>query len=167
MFQKWRRNQPSNPVWLLALPAVICLTDLTVTLAGQTAAYWQGYYADVIEENPIGWVFLQLHPSVFAGAVLVWMACFTAFIRWAPRLWAAYAALGVIIGHTFGTCSWLPRLFGWGVGIALGTAFCLAIAALALPTWHARQPAVPGTQFARKAPRRSGEEPGFLGKPGF
>jgi hypothetical protein len=41
-------------------PMAFCLLDCTLTLAGQSAAYWGGAYGQVNEASP---TFNHLHPS--------------------------------------------------------------------------------------------------------
>jgi hypothetical protein len=133
----WRRFHNPNPAWLVALPLALCLTDLAVTLYGQSPRYWRGHFDDVLEDNPIGWVFLRWHPWAFALGVLVWAASFAAVIRYGSRPLALTACLALIVGHTMGTCSWLPIFLPFWVGVGVGAGFWLITVILAWPTWQA------------------------------
>lgn len=126
-----------NPVWLVALPAAVCLSDVGLTLHGQDAVYWQGDYSDVNEGNPVPRFFLEWHPLAFLALAVVWIACFVIVILLAPRRWAVCLSLALVLGHTVGTCSWLVRLGRYGPWLAV--AFLLATIPFARPIWRARR----------------------------
>jgi hypothetical protein len=149
-WKEWRWGRSRNPLWLIMLPAAVCLTDLAVTLQGQPDAYWWGDYSVVIEENLLAWAILQIHPGVFAVGGLLWILCFAVFIRFAPRRSSLLACLALIVGHTIGTCSWLPRIFHFGILIAI--VFCMVTAYLALPTWRAWRETWPSLSHSPSPP---------------
>jgi hypothetical protein len=126
-----------NPLWLPLLPAAVCLADVTLTLAGQPAAYWRGDYFQANEGNPLPRLFLQLHPAAFGLGALAYLGCLVAFALLAPRRWAALVCLAVAGGHAVGAASWLLHEGPTGRGLA--AALLAAVVLLALPTWRARR----------------------------
>jgi hypothetical protein len=132
IIMEWRQPRPRNPLWFVALPVALCLTDMAATLRGQPDAYWQGNYNDPVEMNLVAWVALRLHPGVFLAGGLAWVVAFAVFIRCAPRRQALLAGLALIVGHAIGTSSWFPRIFPFW--FLVGVAFWLVTLVLALPT---------------------------------
>ena len=55
---------------LIALPAIACAADVTLTLLGQPAAYWSGDWTGVQEFNPAARILLLAHPMLFVAAAL-------------------------------------------------------------------------------------------------
>jgi len=49
--------------WLLQPAWYLCAAEVTLTLAGQTAAYWNGDYSQAIEHDPIARPFLLFIPG--------------------------------------------------------------------------------------------------------
>jgi hypothetical protein len=95
----------------LCVPALACYAlDVTLTLAGQPAAYWRGDYGAVQEANPLARWLLECSPSAFAGAALGWAVAFTLLLScWRSRL-AVLAALALTLFHAIGAATWLwPR----------------------------------------------------------
>ena len=45
------RDGPRTPIWLPCLVVGLGMTDVALTLNGQTPAYWRGQYAVAIEAN--------------------------------------------------------------------------------------------------------------------
>jgi hypothetical protein len=108
--------------------------DVTLTMTGQSADYWQGNYRDVLEWNPVTYQLLAWHPLVALSAGLLWAIVFSAIIIWWRHPLARVLAFGLTFGHALGSCSWLWRL-GWtGMVAGLG----VLIIAERLLTWSWR-----------------------------
>jgi hypothetical protein len=106
-------------VWLVVPVWLWLACDVTLTLAGQSDAYWTGDYAAAIEANPFAYPFLAQGPLLFAFSALVWamflgllVACFShRLVRWLTIVSAASNAIG--------GCTWLVRHGSWGWALAV------------------------------------------------
>jgi hypothetical protein len=88
-----------------------------MTLTGQSAEYWAGDYSAPREGSPQGYWLLALHPLAYVAGAVGYMAVFTLFIVLLPRLMAQMLAVGLVMGHAWGTASWLyTRWPGTSVG---------------------------------------------------
>ncbi|HEV3257588.1 MAG TPA: hypothetical protein VG013_11950 [Gemmataceae bacterium] len=133
--EEWRQNRTRNPLWLVLMPVTLALTDIAATLRGQSAAYWSGDYADLVESNLIAWVALRLHPGVFLGGG----AALGHGLYPIHRLCAAAVVPAGLFGpdhrprrrHQFMVSRIASHWF------LVGTAFYLVTGLLALPTWRA------------------------------
>jgi hypothetical protein len=105
--------------WLLYPALGLFTADVGLTLAGQPAGYWAGDHDRLLEANPIAYVLLGVHPGLFAGAALAWMAAFSACVLCGPRRLARGIAYALAIGHGIGSSSWIIRhgSFGWMVAV--------------------------------------------------
>jgi hypothetical protein len=103
---------PRNALWLLLPPIALCSLDLGLTLYGQSTDYWAGNYSAVSEGSPSFAHYLSIHPLMFAGAGLLWMAFFSAVILLLPEKLALTLSIGVMLGHMAGAASWLMYRFG-------------------------------------------------------
>ena len=121
-----------NRVLGLCLPALLlCALDNTMTLLGQSAAYWAGDYLRVNEASPTFNHLLQIHPAAFIAGMVVWMAVFVGMILLLPDTLALIVSIAVTFGHTAGTATWLLWRFNYGYqavnGILLGAAALLGL----------------------------------------
>jgi len=98
-------------IWLIIPPTVLCLLDFGLTLYGQSGAYWSGSYQDVNELSPSFGYYLSIHPLAFLGAMVLWIAIFSAAIVLLPEMFAMAAAIAIVIGHMAGAASWLAFRF--------------------------------------------------------
>lgn len=116
----------------LALPALVCyLGDLSITLAGQPAAYWAGDRDRAIEYNPVARWLLVESPWLFLSVAVVWAAIFTILIlRWRHPFAVVMAFLLTLL-HAVGMATWLVRHGAAGVVAALA----VLIAAERLFSW--------------------------------
>jgi hypothetical protein len=116
--------------WLFLPAWCLCAADVTLTLAGQTVAYWDGDYCQAIEHNPIARPFLVVHPWLFAGFALVWAVMFSLVILYWTHPGSGWLAILLALSHAIGGSSWLTDYgrFGW----------VLAIAYLAIAAWLSR-----------------------------
>ncbi len=111
----------SNRVRLCIPPIVLCIVDQTITLFGQRSAYWGGHYEKALEGSPPFYWLLTHHPMAFEAGIAVWIVLFSAAILLSPRWLAMAISLAIVIGHTWGTTTWLYFLFGQGYW------FCIAL----------------------------------------
>src|SRR5262245_24726435 len=102
-------------LWLCLPITTVCLLDGTLTLGGQSPAYWNGDYTSALEFNPVGSYFLQWSPLAFVLALGSWLVLVTAGVLWLPKRWAVLFTFGVVFGHALGVATWLVRhgWFGW------------------------------------------------------
>ena len=121
-------------LWLCVPPLALCLIDQTITLAGQSRAYWAGLRSNAVEDNPFFRWLLQQHPLAFEAGIVVWILLFCSIILLLPRLGAMVVSVAIVLGHTWGTASWLCWKVRHGYWIMLG--MFLASAILIVWTWE-------------------------------
>jgi len=108
-------NSPSRRLLGLCLPAILaCALDNSLTLIGQSPAYWDGNYAAANEASPTFNQLLQIHPAAFAGGAIVWAALFTGILLLLPDALALIVGIAITFGHTAGAASWLLWHFRFG-----------------------------------------------------
>jgi hypothetical protein len=112
-----------NRFRLLIPVAVLCICDVSLTLAGQPAEYWNKSYSITDEANVLAANALRHGPVAFAGFAAVWfvmIAQMTYFLRDSSAMSLAYA---FVLGHTVGCAFWLARYdpFGWILSIGFIT----------------------------------------------
>ena len=88
-------------------PLLFCLLDASVTLLGQSAAYWAGDYLRVNEGSPTFNHLLQIHPLVYVAGIVVWIAIFVGIILLSPDILALIFSIAVTFGHAAGAATWL------------------------------------------------------------
>jgi len=112
---KTRRKIP-----LCIPPLILCLIDQTITLIGQTPAYWSGDYSNAREGNPwFSWL-LRQHPLAFEAGILLWIVVFTCAILFLPRFVSMVLSVAIVLGHTWGTASWLCLKYTHGYWYTIG-----------------------------------------------
>jgi hypothetical protein len=129
--------RPRNSLWLIVLPILACVLDVSLTLQGQSEEYWRGHYDQVHEWTPPARLLLEFHPLAFLAGILAWIAGFSVFILFSPRRWSLDGCLLFTFGHTLGACSWLRHMEAnglWYCAVAV-----LAIGVLAVPVWRLRR----------------------------
>lgn len=92
------------------LPVSLCLLDIVLTLCGQSNAYWDGEFQDVIEASPAFAGYLAIHPGIFVAAGFVWIGTFTALVSTLPAKLGRIVFIAVSIGHAVGCLAWLVRI---------------------------------------------------------
>ena len=101
-------------------PLILCLIDQTITLIGQTPAYWSGDYSNAREANPwFNWL-LRQHPLAFEAGILLWIVVFVCAILFLPRLVSMVISVAIVLGHTWGTATWLCLKYTHGYWITIG-----------------------------------------------
>ena len=129
-------------------PLALCAVDGSITLAGQSTAYWSGNYAAVNEGSPTFNHLLQIHPGAFAVGLLIWAVVFVGLILLLPDTLALIVCIAVTFGHTVGAATWVLYRFRYGYQACNGL-FLLSAALLgigirfgwrAAPAWPYRPP---------------------------
>lgn len=90
--------------------------------------------SDVNEGNPLFNWLLQQHPLAFEAGIAVWILFFCSLIFALPRRAAMTVSIAIVLGHTWGTASWLCWRVPHGYWITLG--LFLASAMLIVWTWE-------------------------------
>jgi hypothetical protein len=109
-------------------PMAFCLLDATLTLAGQSAAYWDGAYGQVNEASPTFNHLLALHPLAFVAGILAWMAVFVGILLLLPDTLALIVCIAVTLGHTAGSATWVLFRFQYGYQACNGLFLLAAVA---------------------------------------
>ena len=134
------------------LPAILVWSlDCTLTLCGQSEAYWAGgvagntdgvtslhhYGASVNEVSPTSHYLLTLHPSAYIVGTVLEMVVLCALIMLLPTTFALITCLAATLGHTWGATTWLSR---FPHGYQIGNGFFLVVAVIlsaGIQVWYA------------------------------
>lgn len=121
-------NSPSRRLLGLCLPAILaCALDDSLTLVGQSSAYWEGNYATANEASPTFNQLLRIHPAAFAGGGIVWAAMFTGVLLLVPDALAIVLCIAITFGHTAGAATWLLWHFRFGYQMCNGLFLAMAV----------------------------------------
>lgn len=123
-------------------PIAFTILDATLTLAGQSSAYWGGVYTQVNEGSPAFHHLLTIHPWAFALGTLVWIGAFVALILLLPDTLALILSIATTFGHAVGAATWILWQFRYSYQ-ACNALFLLSAIALGLGIrwgWHAAPP---------------------------
>jgi hypothetical protein len=108
-------------------PLILCAVDATMTLLGQSSAFWSGDFRQVNEASPTPNQLLQVHPLAFIAGMLVWMAIFVCVILLSLDALALIVSIAVTFGHAAGAASWLMFRFKYGYQAANGLMLMSAV----------------------------------------
>jgi hypothetical protein len=140
---------------LCLAPVLVWSVDCTLTLCGQSEAYWAGigtrhtdgitslhnYGSSVNEVSPTSRLLLSVHPLAYVAGTVVAMLVLCSLIVLLPGTLALLTCLAATLGHTWGATTWLSR---FQYGYQKGNGFFLVVAVLlatGIQTWYAeRQP---------------------------
>jgi hypothetical protein len=123
---------------LCAGPLAFCLLDATLTLLGQSEAYWSGDWLAAREANPLGLWLLHLHPIAFVAGVAVSLAIYALALTWLPANLARVAAFAILFLHAVGASTWLVR---WGIaGYPMAVLLLLAGSRILALCWQKPAP---------------------------
>lgn len=92
------------------------ILDLTFTLVGQPAYYWQDYEL-FSEGSPLGPLLLSYHPGYFILFFVFYLPFVLLLATNLKKPFNIIVAISFFLGHTWGSASWLPRIFYKLVGI--------------------------------------------------
>jgi hypothetical protein len=120
-------------LWLCVPPVIVSTIDQGVTLLWQPAAYWAGVYSTGQEGNPAYSWLLRQHPLAFEAGMVAWVALFSSIIYLAPQRLAKIVSIAVMLGHTWGTATWLYWRLPHGYWISI--ALFLASATIIVLSW--------------------------------
>lgn len=104
------------------------MIDLAVTSYGQATIYWQGQLDAVNEANPVvNWAMVKSQSGLFIITFL-WLMLVIALVYWCPRPVATFIAVAIVIGNSFGACSWLSYYSFWyAIGLIVFNGLILTV----------------------------------------
>lgn len=121
-------------IWLCVPPFALCMLDQSITLYGQSFNYWKGNYSVANEVNPwFNWL-LRQHPLAFEAGIIAWIVVFSVVILALPRRASMTISMAIVLGHTWGTATWMCFVLPFGYWIAL--ALFLASSIIIVATWE-------------------------------
>jgi hypothetical protein len=95
-------NSLTQRMWLVTPPTVLWAADISLTLAGQSPAYWSGDYGQAHESNPLAYPLLASSPWLFVGVTALWGLLISGIVlfwhHWATPWIAALSAVGHAVG---------------------------------------------------------------------
>jgi hypothetical protein len=121
-------------------PIVLCILDQSITLLGQHSQYWKGNYQTAMEGCPPFHWLLQQHPLAFEAGIAVWIALFSTVILLSPRWLAMAISIAIVVGHTWGTSTWLLLRFGQGYWLCIALFFMSGLLASLCYQQHQDKP---------------------------
>ncbi len=96
--------------WLLIIFVVITvILDIIFTLLGQSPKYWENYQL-AVDGNPLALFFLLIHPLLFLFFSLIWVSIVTCLIKVLRFPWFIFLGIAVILGHLWGSVTWVPSV---------------------------------------------------------
>lgn len=105
--------------WALVPLLLVIGMDFWLTLAGQSEVYWQGMYHYCNEASFIGKTLLKAGPGYFITACIFWVFAVCLIIgRMRESLDGAFC-MGVLLGHAWGSSTWLHWFVGMSFGLEL------------------------------------------------
>lgn len=135
-------NSPFSKRNLLILfPLIlVMLLDLIFTLVGQPEIYWKSYIF-VKEGSPLGHSLLSIHPGYFILFFILYLLFVLFLIANLKPPFNIMIAIGFFLGHSWGSASWVQRIFlflpnlglysgwyytiGYFIFLAVITGFCI------------------------------------------
>ena len=105
------KNPFKMPTLLILGPVVlVMILDLVFTLVGQPEAYWQNFQF-FNEASPIGQKLLMTHPIFFILSFIFYTVFVLFLIVNLKRPLNIILALSAFLGHSWGSSSWVPKIF--------------------------------------------------------
>lgn len=96
-------------IWLLLPALLLYMADITLTLVGQSSAFWAGDHTNVTEKNPIADPLLRNGPICFLAAAVSWGIAFSLIAGFARVSIAQMIVYLLALGHAIGSATWLTR----------------------------------------------------------
>ena len=109
-------------------PLVFWALDLTLTLVGQSAEYWQGHWGHVNVGPPTFEYLLAVHPAAFAAGMAGWAAIFVMVLLLLPDTLALIVSVVIVLGHAAGSATWIYYHFKCGYQMCNGLFLLAAVA---------------------------------------
>jgi len=97
--------------WALVPLAVVMVLDFGFTLVGQPDCYWDGSYEECVEMSPVGRVLLRSGPVWFGIAYFFYAIAVCFFVGKLKKPLDIAFIMGLLLGHAWGSSSWLPKMF--------------------------------------------------------
>ena len=94
---------------LCLVPVLLAVLDGSVTLIGQSEAYWAGDHSKVLEGTPGFRILLTYGPAAYVLGLMAWVLAFVGMILMLPSTLALAICLQFTLGHTIGAFSWINR----------------------------------------------------------
>lgn len=109
-----RINNPFSKRNLLILfPLIlVMLLDLIFTLIGQPKIYWKAYIF-VSEGSPLGHSLLNIHPGYFILFFIFYLLFVLFLVTNLKRPLNLMIGIGFFLGHSWGSASWVPKIFSF------------------------------------------------------
>ncbi len=85
--------------------------DFCFTLVGQPNCYWEGLHNSCVETSPIGRAFLKAGPEYFISAYVVYVVIVCLMVGRLRDFIDTAFVMGLIMGHAWGSSTWLPNMF--------------------------------------------------------
>ena len=96
------------------VPAYIAsLIDITITIANQDPAYWQGDLTKANEGNPIGGTLMEMDTSGIFIISGIWLLIIGPLGYHLPGRFSKIFLLFVLVAHSFGASTWISSLYGF------------------------------------------------------
>jgi hypothetical protein len=102
-------------------------TDVTITLAMQEPAYWQGKHDLAVEGNPVIRPIMLQGPVITLTVALAWATTFSLILLFWRHPWSVVMSFILTLFHACGASTWLLR---YGAVGALVVLFLLAATAI-------------------------------------
>src|SRR5262245_10411100 len=103
------RNLRRRLLGLCLVPVLLTALDGSVTLMGQSSAYWAGDHSKAIEGTPGFRILLNHGPAAYIVGLAVWVLAFVGMILLLPSTLALAVCLQFTLGHAIGAFSWINR----------------------------------------------------------
>lgn len=105
---------------LATVPALwASLIDIGATIFGQPAQYWEGNLHVANERNPIGSLFMTNHMSGLFIISAIWIVVIVILGYYLPGKISKIFLLFVLIAHSWGASSWIPKEYFFVGSISL------------------------------------------------
>lgn len=112
----------------LCLPPILCGTlDATLTLCGQSPAYWAGDYQQVNEMGGFLCQLLKIHPMAFIAFQCLQFVILSSFILLVTDSIALWVSITATFSASFGASTWILYRFSWGYATCHGLLFLVTL----------------------------------------